>query len=375
MKWKRILFCFLMALFAAQSTFSGSVQAAESFSDTNGHWAENEIKELAELGILRGDGTKRFYPDYPISRGEAIAMLNRVFESVYGPIAKPERKLNIDYRYPLRWEIEQLLTNVRAMYQIETQYTSDYDPGDRMLYYLHVAESGQLMKKPQKENHDWWLHTEAFQRALTREEASMILFHLLSPQKFRGIDIKPGDAKSYFNSFYEWKQDSYYRDTFSPYATAIREFGLFSNPLEFQPYQVMTRAQYAVVLKRLLDYYKRDAAAQFKASIQRQKNVATVYLRAATLACEVKDEARMNAFFSGDALRKLESFPFVPKHFEHRNIAAKLDADNSKNLLVTGTYRDNANGTYQIEYIFSPDPEQPDNPFGYRITAVQYTQK
>lgn len=368
--YQRILFCFLILLLVAQSAFSGSVQAAGFFTDTRGHWAEDEIDDLARLGILKGDGTHHFYPNRPITRGEAIVMLNRVFESVYGPLAKPERKPKIDYRYPLRGEIEQLLTNVRAMYQVETRFLSDYDPGDRMLYYLHVAESGQLMKKPQKENPDWWLASEAFQRALTREEASMILFHVLSPQKFRGINIRPQDAKSYFNSFYEWKQDSYYRDTYSPYATAIREFGLFANPREFGPYQVMTRAQYAVVLKRLHDYYQRDAAAQFRASNERQKNIAIVYLRAASLACEENDEARLSRYFSQEALNKMSSFAFIPKHTEHVSISAKQDESN-KNLVVTGTYRDNANGSYQIEYIFSPDV---DSPFGQKITAIRYIQ-
>jgi hypothetical protein len=361
-----------MVMLVAQGAFAGGAQALGYFTDTRGHWAEDQINHLASLGILKGDGTKPFYPDRPISRGEALATLNRVFEAVYGPLAMPERKANIDYRYPLRWEIEQLLTNMKAMYQIETRYRSDYDPGDRMLYYLFVAESGQHMRKQQKENPDWWLSSTAFQRAMTREEGSMILFHLLAPQKFRGINIAPEDAKSYFNSFYEWKQDSYYRDTFSPYASAIREFGLFADPKEFSPYQVMTRAQYAMVLSRLLDYYQRDAAAQFKASTERQKTIATVYLRAASFANEKKDESRLSAYYTSDALEKLSSFPFIPKHTEHVSLSVKQDDSMGKNLIVTGTYRDNANGTYEIKYFFSPDEE---SVFGRKITNVQYTEK
>lgn len=369
---KRLLICFLMVMLVAQGIFSGSSQAAGFYTDVRGHWAEQEIEELANLGIVKREGAQPFYPDRPITRGEALVMLNRAFESVYGPLARPERKKNIDHRYPLHGEVEQLLANVRAMYQIETRNASDFDPGDRMLYYLHVAESGQLMRKPQKENPDWWLPAHAFQRALTREEASMLLFHVLSPQKYRGIDIRPEDAKAYFNSFYEWKQPSNYRDTFSPYATAIREFGLFANPQEFYPYEVMTRAQYATVLTRLLEYYKRDAAAQFKGNNERLKNIATIYLRAASLAQENKDEARLATYFSDSALEKLSSFPFVPKHTEHQSISVRQDDGIDKNLIVTGTYRDNANGTYQIEYVFSADAKQV---FGRKITNVNYKQR
>jgi hypothetical protein len=51
-----------------------------SFPDVPGHWAEEEILSLAEKGVLGGypDGT--FRPDVPVTRGEAAAALARAFD-------------------------------------------------------------------------------------------------------------------------------------------------------------------------------------------------------------------------------------------------------------------------------------------------------
>ena len=48
------------------------------FSDIKGHWAENEINRAAESGWVQGlpDGT--FQPERPITRAEAIALVNHV---------------------------------------------------------------------------------------------------------------------------------------------------------------------------------------------------------------------------------------------------------------------------------------------------------
>lgn len=369
---KRILFCILMALLVTQSGFAAGATAAGGFADTRGHWAQQEIDYLAKLGILKGNGKQPFYPDKPISRGEALAMLNRVFESVYGPVAKPARKNNLDYRYPLRWEIEQLLTNMRAMLQIETGLVGDYDPGDRMLYYLFLADSGQLIKEPEKENPDWWLSDYSLKKPLSREEASLLLFHVLAPQKFRVANIKPEDAGAYFTSYYSWKQDSYYHDTHSPYATAIREFNLFSSVRMFGPAETLTRAQYAIVLKRLHDFLQKDATIQFGHTGARQQKIATVYLRAASLAYEAKNKARLSAYFSPSVLKNLSKQPFVPKHAEHVGITVRVDDSDSRKLWVTGRYMDAANGAYQIEYLFEPDES---SVFGREITAMVYTPK
>ncbi|MFD2370451.1 S-layer homology domain-containing protein [Brevibacillus sp. GCM10020057] len=371
---KRIVMGFLTAMLVLQSFLAGnaSAAAAVTFQDLNGHWAEQSVNELAKLGIVKGNARQLFYPNSPISRGEALAMLNRVFESVFGPIAKPQRKLNIDYRYQQRWEIEQLLTNMDTLLEIETGIKGDYDPGDRMLYYLYISDSGQLIKKPEKENPDWWLSSAAFQRPMTREEASLILFHMLTPQIYRTANIRPQDAASFFTSYYEWKQESYYRDTYSPYATAIREFNLFASPTTLQPDNLMTRAEYAVVMKRLLDYYKNQALLQFRSKGKPQQKMAAVFLKAASLAYETKNQAKLLQYFTPAALTSMGKLPRVPTSTALANLTVLTDETDNKLLWLVGDYKYGLNGSLRVEYRLDPDPT---STYGRKIAAVLYSQK
>jgi hypothetical protein len=63
------------------SVFSARVYAA-SYTDTQGHWAENGIEALTKKGILseieRGDN--KFEPDANITRAEFFVMINNAFE-------------------------------------------------------------------------------------------------------------------------------------------------------------------------------------------------------------------------------------------------------------------------------------------------------
>lgn len=369
---KRFALCFLMALLLVQGIWTGGAHAAGVFDDTQGHWAEQQIEELANLGIVKRNSKHAFYPNNPITRGEALALLNRVFETAYGSLEQPQRKNNLDHRYLLRGEVEQLLVNMKAIWQVETNALSSYDPGDRMLYYLHLAESGQLLRKQQKENPDWWLSSEAMQRPLSREEASLILFHVLAPQKFRTANLKPQDAVTYFNSFYEWKQDRFYRDTYSPYPLAIREFQLFLTEKTFSPERIMTRAEYAVVMKRLLDYYRTDIAAQFRGTLVQQQKIAQLYLRSALFALEKNNQARLAAVFAPETLQTMATLPQVPKYNGPMTLTSKADSNDPKILWLIGHYLDPVNGDFQIEYKLEPDAS---SAFGRKIIAVLYSEK
>lgn len=364
----------LMTMLVVQSLFAGNAGAAAAvtFTDLNGHWAQQSVNELARLGIVKRNARQLFYPNSPISRGEALAMLNRVFESVYGPVAKPLRKANIDYRYQPRWEIEQLLRNMDTLLEIETGITSDYDPGDRMLYYLYISDSGQLIKKPEKQNPDWWLSAAALSRPMSREEASLILFHMLTPQIYRTANIKPQDAASFFTSYYEWKQESYYRDTYSPYATAIREFNLFASPTAFLPDKTMTRAEYAVVMKRLLDYYQNQALLQFQAKGNAQQKVATVFLKAANLAYETKNQAKLLKSFTPAALTSMGKLPRVPLSAELASLTVRTDETDNRQLWLIGEYKYSQNRSLRVEYRLDPDPT---STYGRKIAAVLYSLK
>lgn len=50
------------------------------FPDIEGHWAGAEINRAAQKGWVRGDGNGLFRPDAPITRAEAVTLINRVLE-------------------------------------------------------------------------------------------------------------------------------------------------------------------------------------------------------------------------------------------------------------------------------------------------------
>jgi len=50
----------------------------QTYTDTVGHWAEQDVLKMSALGIINGDGTGHFYPENLISRQEVIALLIRM---------------------------------------------------------------------------------------------------------------------------------------------------------------------------------------------------------------------------------------------------------------------------------------------------------
>ncbi len=54
------------------------------FRDTKGHWAEKDINELSEMGIVLGDEKGNFRPDDKITRAEAAVMIRRAVRFITG---------------------------------------------------------------------------------------------------------------------------------------------------------------------------------------------------------------------------------------------------------------------------------------------------
>ncbi len=69
----RAEFAAMAARFDGQYTDKGKY-----FTDTVGHWAEQEIDRAAELGWVKGYADGSFQPERPITRAEAMALINRI---------------------------------------------------------------------------------------------------------------------------------------------------------------------------------------------------------------------------------------------------------------------------------------------------------
>ena len=54
------------------------------FKDTNGHFAEKQIDELFEMGIVNGKGNGMFAPDDPITRAEVAIIARNVIRYITG---------------------------------------------------------------------------------------------------------------------------------------------------------------------------------------------------------------------------------------------------------------------------------------------------
>lgn len=370
---KRYFILLMMIGLLVQTDFVSRASAAPSFSDLQGHWAKSEIEFLAQLGIYKAD-KGRFYPDRPISRGESIALLNRVFETVYGPLSDPKPKASISYRNPYHHEILALLGNMKTMLDIELGFVSEFEPGEKMLFNLYLSGRKMPMKEPQKYMDTWWMPAGYLQQPLTREEASMLLFHLFAPQKIRSADLKPGEVKSYFDGYYQWKHQSDYPDTKSPYATAIQEFRIIGQVRFFEPQKSMTRAQFALVLKRLYDAYQADLRKQFEQNEIPRQTIINVFLTAASHAYQKQDQKALRRYFGRSAQKVLSDLAPLPLHDFQGTLMLKWDDTVSNKLWAIGQYDHQLAGKYQIEYAFEPDNSD-ENPYGWQITSLVYEQK
>jgi hypothetical protein len=68
-------------LIAGSLLVGGHSAAAASFSDVDDYWAEAQILSLARQGIVSGMDDDTFAPNRPLTRGQFVVMLAKVFKS------------------------------------------------------------------------------------------------------------------------------------------------------------------------------------------------------------------------------------------------------------------------------------------------------
>ncbi|MED1790848.1 S-layer homology domain-containing protein [Brevibacillus laterosporus] len=364
-------FCMPLQTQAANPKTSSIVQAS-TFTDIDEHWARYYIQFLAERGIVKGKYIP-FRPNAPISRGEAIALLNRVTQYSYGVVASPSEVAKVDKRYPLVQEIKQAVGTMNAMLYADQKAYTRFNPGDNALYLLHLSAVKKPLKIGRILESDWWLSSEHLQAPLNREEASMLLFHTILPNIRYDLHIEPAKLQEGLNGYYQATVSNAYQDTQSLYATGIKGYKLLEDHSGlFQPTQTMTRAQFAVILQRLLITNEQQKQKQWSGPVQEKTRISNLMLTAATYAYLSKNEQLMTSYFSKDALHTIEKLRPLPLH-DIMGSYQVIDS-NDNTIKAQGAYFSSMTGNYKVEYEMIKS-EQSSNPYGWVITKITHIQK
>ncbi|PPA84523.1 S-layer homology domain-containing protein [Brevibacillus laterosporus] len=364
-------FCMPLQTQAANPNTSSIVQAS-TFTDIDEHWARSYIQFLEERGIVKGKYIP-FRPNAPISRGEAIALLNRVTQYSYGVVASPSEAAKVDKRYPLVQEIKQAVGTMNAMLYADQKAYTRFNPGDNALYLLHLSAVKKPLKIGRILESDWWLSSEHLQAPLNREEASMLLFHTILPNIRYDLHIEPAKLQEGLNGYYQATVSNAYQDTQSLYATGIKGYKLLEDHSGlFQPTQIMTRAQFAVILQRLLIVNEQQKQKQWSGPVQEKTRISNLMLTAATYAYLSKNEQLMTSYFSKDALHTIEKLRPLPLH-DIMGSYQVIDS-NDNTIKAQGAYFSSMTGNYKVEYEMIKS-EQSSNPYGWVITKITHIQK
>ncbi|MBG9787178.1 S-layer homology domain-containing protein [Brevibacillus laterosporus] len=364
-------FCMPLQTQAANPKTSSIVQAS-TFTDIDEHWARSYIQFLAERGIVKGKYIP-FRPNAPISRGEAIVLLNRVTQYSYGVVASPSEVAKVDKRYPLVQEIKQAVGTMNAMLYADQKAYTRFNPGDNALYLLHLSAVKKPLKIGRILESDWWLSSEHLQAPLNREEASMLLFHTILPNIRYDLHIEPAKLQEGLNGYYQATVSNAYQDTQSLYATGIKGYKLLEDHSGlFQPTQTMTRAQFAVILQRLLIANEQQKQKQWSGPVQEKTRISNLMLTAATYAYLSKNEQLMTSYFSKDALHTIEKLRPLPLH-DIMGSYQVIDS-NDNTIKAQGAYFSSMTGNYKVEYEMIKI-EQSSNPYGWVITKITHIQK
>ncbi|MCU6713041.1 InlB B-repeat-containing protein [Paenibacillus sp. J5C_2022] len=82
----------------------GGSSSNTGFLDTSGHWAENAIKQARAADIVNGYADGTFRPDEPLTRAEAVTIINKLLDR--GPLSGTEPKWNDVPRH--HWAYQQI---------------------------------------------------------------------------------------------------------------------------------------------------------------------------------------------------------------------------------------------------------------------------
>lgn len=178
-----------------------NTSSVSEFEDVKGHWAENAIVKLTQMGIIKGVSESEFDTESNINRGSVAALISRIIA---------DKKTNT----------------------ISNQYT---DVNSNDWYYndiLNVTASGIMMGDEGNFNPE---------KMITRQEMAKVLYELC-----RVCGVKKEE-----NEYQDFNDDEFISDWAKEAVYYCRQMGLISGyENNFRPNDNLTRAETASLLYR-----------------------------------------------------------------------------------------------------------------------------
>ena len=142
---KKVLLVLLAAIILASPGISSAQQSPGDFIDTRGHWAEQAIEAVSNLGLMNGTGTTDqglcvFSPEGPVSRAQLATVLQQTFQLDYGQLQFIKQPLASDYYSDV--DNEAWYANGLVMCAINNIFATsgDFSP-DRSVSRMEIARA------------------------------------------------------------------------------------------------------------------------------------------------------------------------------------------------------------------------------------------
>ncbi len=200
---KKLLYAFLLTVLVAQTCLAESTQSGctHPFNDIVGHWAEEDICVLYDEGVVQGYSTQTFLPDSEVTRAEFLKMVLK-FEGY-------------------------------NIYSVQSAAFTDLTPGDWYYSYVTFAHSKGFVSGYS----DGSFHPN---EPIARAEAVTLVMKVTG--------ISDYDTSDLYHTF----TDVHETDWFASSVAAGVDLGIIQGYGDgtFRPYDEITRAEAAVIVKR-----------------------------------------------------------------------------------------------------------------------------
>ncbi len=219
------------------------------------HWAYNSISNISKKGYIVGNGAGEYKPNNPIDKFETAKILAVVSGYKYADITLDEKTF-YDNAYN---------KHKKLIAEYSKKFTKWNSTADREISFL--LEKGILIPSDLDQFVILGANKKEQLRALSRQEISVFLTKIMQDEYF----ALNGE---YTNPF---KDDKNINANAKPYVYFLRNKGVLSgdNNNNFNPNGAVTRAEFAVMLDKVLNIINKEGNKQDNIEDSKQDNTTT----------------------------------------------------------------------------------------------------